>query len=409
MRILLAILVVILVIVVVFPFVLNMAGLSAPQFAFVGDAASERAGEAGIWRSENGGISWKEIRFQTGGNPLPLSIHDLTFHPHYRDTVLMGTRGNGLWKSDNNGMSWKRINDRAGILQNNADIYGAAVSPASPAVWYVAAYQNGRGEVLKSLDGGSSFAKIYHLNGGGIPIVGLFAYADNSERVLIATANGGFLQTSDGGASWGSVSWSSGNITAIRVNPANPDEIIIWIAGGKIMRSQDGGLTWRSVNSPDRGETSGMFSYNGPRVGQESAGLSTDSLPPDNSSKPGFQFDLGAIFSPLNKGSDDFIISPSDRRARYLKSGSNIYRSGDGGGSWNPVHTSLSPRTRLDAVAVDPFNADNVFFTASGEFHKSTDGGATWEMRDLPPNMKGRIRILRISTHNPEIMFAVTQ
>ena len=405
LRIFLAILVAILVIVIVFPFVLNMVGFAVPQFAFVGGASSGGVMESGIWRSVDGGESWKEIRFQAKGEPMQLSIQTIFFHPSSSAVIFMGTNGSGLWKSESSGASWKRISDRANILQSDSDVRGVAVSLLNPAVIYLAVYQNGQGVVLKSVNNGLDFVEIYHLNGGGVPIVGLYIFPESSNRLLIATANGGLLKTNDAGKSWNAISWDIGAIAAINVNPLNPNEIIIRKSGGKIARSLDGGKTWADININGSGNSAPGFYYSGPRVGGI-GGNGVNSVTSDGvTGSQSAPFDPGAIFPFLNNGSNDFIMNASE--TRYFKSGDSLFRSNDGGTKWVSVQTLLPPRAKMDAVSVDPNDAESVFFASSGELHKSLDGGSTWKIIGLP--MTGRVQSFWVNPYNTNIMFVVTR
>jgi photosystem II stability/assembly factor-like uncharacterized protein len=65
--------------------------------------------------------------------------------------------------------------------------------------------------------------------------------------------------------------------------------------------------------------------------------------------------------------------------------GAGVYRSGDSGANW----ALLSPITsnETSAVAVDPGNADRVFVAGNRALHRSTDGGASWDV--LPGNLDG--------------------
>lgn len=405
MRIVLAILVSVLVLVVIIPFVLNMTGFSVPQFAFVGGAASQSNGEfAGIWRSIDSGNTWKELKFQAGGTPLVLSVRDYYFHPASPSIIYMLTYGNGLWQSDNTGASWKRVSDHEGLLGKNSDIYGMAISSSDRAVLYIAVYQNGRGEILKSTDAGSSFENIYHLNGGGVPIVGIFVYPNSTNQVLIATANGGLLRTNDGGKSWNAVTWNAGVITKMYVNP---DEIILWTSAEKIIRSIDAGTTWVEMSPMGLKSLPNGFSYNGPRVG--GIGENNDNEGELNvaSGPSGFQFDLGRIFSSLSGSTNDLIISSSNPSVRYFKFGNSLYRSANRGETWDLVQTLLPPRARMDAVVVNPRNSQEIFFAASGELHQSIDGGNTWEVRELSENMQGKLQMFGVNPHNTDIMFII--
>ncbi|KKU05464.1 MAG: hypothetical protein UX07_C0016G0002 [Parcubacteria group bacterium GW2011_GWA2_45_30] len=71
------------------------------------------------------------------------------------------------------------------------------------------------------------------------------------------------------------------------------------------------------------------------------------------------------------------------------------------------VQTLLPPRAKMDAVSVDPNDAESVFFASSGELHKSLDGGSTWKIIGLP--MTGRVQSFWVNPYNTNIMFVVTR
>ena len=67
----------------------------------------------------------------------------------------------------------------------------------------------------------------------------------------------------------------------------------------------------------------------------------------------------------------DLSLDPNDSQRLYLASQVGLYRSLDGGSSWDPVLERF-----LRRVAVDPLDGDIVYTSPS--FYKSIDGGDTW-------------------------------
>ncbi len=70
---------------------------------------------------------------------------------------------------------------------------------------------------------------------------------------------------------------------------------------------------------------------------------------------------------------------------RHVAWGTGVYRSRDGGASWE--HLGLEHSEHIGAILVDPRNSDTVYVAAEGPLwssggdrgvYKSTDGGATW-------------------------------
>jgi photosystem II stability/assembly factor-like uncharacterized protein len=90
----------------------------------------------------------------------------------------------------------------------------------------------------------------------------------------------------------------------------------------------------------------------------------------------------------------DLVMHPTDPDIIYAAmASSGIFRSADGGASWDPITDGL-PVLTMGAVAVDPTNAD-IVYAGTGEanassfswfgmgLYKSTDAGATWEYKGL--------------------------
>ena len=90
----------------------------------------------------------------------------------------------------------------------------------------------------------------------------------------------------------------------------------------------------------------------------------------------------------------DLVMHPTDPDIIYAAiASSGIFRSTDGGASWDPIADDL-PTLTMGAVAVDPTNPD-VIYAGTGEanaisfswfgmgLYKSTDAGATWEYKGL--------------------------
>jgi photosystem II stability/assembly factor-like uncharacterized protein len=95
-----------------------------------------------------------------------------------------------------------------------------------------------------------------------------------------------------------------------------------------------------------------------------------------------------------------------------LSSGDGVYKSTDGGQTWNNI--GLRDSRQISRIVIDPRNADVVYVGALGHAYgpnnqrgvfKSTDGGATWtHVLDKGPNIG--ISDLAIAAANPNILFA---
>jgi photosystem II stability/assembly factor-like uncharacterized protein len=118
-------------------------------------------------------------------------------------------------------------------------------------------------------------------------------------------------------------------------------------------------------------------------------------------------------------------VAPSDPKIIYvgtgesdirsdLASGDGVYRSTDGGGSWQNV--GLRDTRQISRVLIDPQNANIVYVGALGHaygpnnergVYKSTDAGEHWT-KVLDQGPETGIADLAIATDHPNILFAAT-
>ncbi len=140
--------------------------------------------------------------------------------------------------------------------------------------------------------------------------------------------------------------------------------------------------------------------------------------------------DAGMVWKPIFDGQPiasigALAVAPSDPKVIYagtgesdirsnLSSGDGVYKSTDGGQTWNNM--GLRDSRQISKIVVDPQNANIVYVAAFGHayapndergVYKSTDGGATWtKVLDQGPDIG--VSDLAIATEDPKILFATT-
>ena len=121
--------------------------------------------------------------------------------------------------------------------------------------------------------------------------------------------------------------------------------------------------------------------------------------------------DAGVVWSPIFDGQPvgsigALAVAPSDPKIIYagtgetdiredLSSGNGVYKSTDGGSTWN--HVGLEDTRQISRIAIDPQNPSIVYVGALGHaygpneergVYKSVDGGAHWaRVLDLGPEI----------------------
>lgn len=385
LKIILVILVIVLGLVVVLPFVLNIAGFNVFQFGSISGGAIS-AGE-GLLRSKDGGESWvsvtnssdKRIRF-------PQEILDISFHATSSDIIFLGSKGSGLWKSMNGGSSWQKVVDKARVLDPRADVYRVAVSRSQPRIIYLAVFQNSRGRVLKSEDGGGSFREMYFVTANRFGVFDLYADPSDANHVIIATGQGGVLETRNGGRTWRVKRWFSEALTRLVVNPYFSGEMFVTTSGKNLFKTFDGGENWADLNeglqrvANSRGELEGRPSF-----------------------QPSLNPFAGGAFG---KSLEALVADPNVFTTIYIGSQDGLLRSTNGGFSWERLNVLIPPEALpVKAVVVDPRNSSTIFAAALNQIHRSEDGGINWNVKTLAVN--GRIARILIHPLKPDTMFIV--
>ncbi len=226
-------------------------------------------GLGGMWRSEDGGRTWKNIGLKEGRHIIRVVIH-----PRNPDIVWAAVMGHlfgpndmrGVYKTTDGGRSWKRVlfvNDQTGA----SDL---VMEPGNPEVLYAGTWRlirtpyslesGGEGSGLwKSTDGGETWINITSRKGlpkGVWGIVGVAVAPSNPDKVyaIIENASGGLYTSNNGGETW-TLTSSDNNIrqrawyyTKVFVDPKN--ENVVYAPNVGFMRSRDGGKTFQSVRTP---------------------------------------------------------------------------------------------------------------------------------------------------------------
>jgi photosystem II stability/assembly factor-like uncharacterized protein len=252
-----------------------------------------------------------------------------------------------------------------------------AVDPVAADTIYIAAATGG---VWKSTDRGTRFTPIWPAANpqsmGALVIAPngtLFAGTGeaNPGGGSITYGGGGIFRSVDGGATWQRVGLTnSGAIGRLLIDPTNPQRIFAAVAGhlynpgGQrgVYESIDGGSTWRRVLAGDNSTTGAVD-------------LAIDPTNPNR------------VFAAMW----DHLREPDLRT--YGGVGSGVYRSIDGGATWQRLTNGLpasSANIGRIGVAVAASNPQRVFaivIQTNGLFqglYRSDDGGDSWSQ--LPNN-----------------------
>jgi photosystem II stability/assembly factor-like uncharacterized protein len=229
----------------------------------------------GVYRSTDGGETWTHAGLENGGQ-----IGQIWVDPRSAEVALVAVLGRsfgpsqerGVFRTEDGGRTWKRV------LFVSVDTGAAhlAADPAFPDVVFASLWQARRhpwmdyfqpnvgpgSGIWKSSDGGRSWAPVA---ASGLPpgpkgrITLAVSPGTSARRVwagIEAPEGKGLYRSDDGGASWALVNAEPGLVSdytsGITPDPGNPD--VVWAMGRSMRRSTDAGKSFTIVKGSPGGD-----------------------------------------------------------------------------------------------------------------------------------------------------------
>lgn len=442
--------------------------------------------QRGVYRSLNGGDTWENVLFvdeNTGASSLsmdmtnPLILYAAMWqHRRYPWTIESGGENSGLYKSTDGGTNWKKLKEGLPKAFGKA---GISVSRANAErVFAVIEAEGKKGGVYRSDDAGKKWTQI---NSNRINIARSWYYmeifADPQDENVVYVLNAPVTKSIDGGKSFTPLPTPHGDNHHLWINPNDNSKMINSNDGGANV-SNNGGKSWSTQQNQPTSQfyrviTDNLVPYNVYGGQQDNSAIAIASRTNDNGidwkdwySVAGCEsaflaFDpdnpevvYGGCYQGiiekwvrasregkaikeypelgLGKVPKDFkfrynwnapiISSPHDRNTIY-HAGNVVFKTMDGGQSWQVVSPDLT-RNELEkqgegggpytneAAGGENYNTlmslvespheQGVLYAGSddGLVHITKDGGANWQ-NITPPNLaEGIINSIEVSPHD---------
>jgi photosystem II stability/assembly factor-like uncharacterized protein len=251
---------------------------SNPKVVYVGtgesDIRSDLASGDGVYRSDDGGSTWKHI-----GLADSQQISRILVDPNDANTVYVGVLGHaygpseerGVYKSTDAGEHWQRVLDKG----PDVGIADLAMAIAKPTILFAVTWNahrppwstypplEGPGNALyRSRDGGEHWTQV---SGHGLPQytwgrTGIAVGAEGSRvyATIVCPGHAGLYRSDDGGDTWTmantdprltSRAWY---FSSLAIDPNNAD--VLYIPNVALYRTEDGGKTIQIVRGAPGGD-----------------------------------------------------------------------------------------------------------------------------------------------------------
>ncbi len=252
-------------------------------------------------------------------------------HPTNESVYFVGYTGGGVWKTEDAGLVWKNVSDGFFKVGSIGDI---AISESDPNVIYV-----GSGE--------------------------------HAVRGVMTSYGDGVYKSTDGGKSWKNMGLEkTRHISDVVIHPSNSDVVLVAAQGTVhgpnpdrgVYKSVDGGVTWKRTLFID-----------------DNTGISSLSMDMTN---------------------PRILYAASWPHRRYpwkVESGTSsaIWKSVDGGDTWNKIVEGLPKEMGKIGVSVSRANPNRVYAIIEAEkskagLYRSDDGGKKWAHQTSDQNITAR-------------------
>jgi len=188
--------------------------------------------ERGVFRTTDGGKTWKQVLFvddNTGCSGLTMDAHNpnVLFAGEWQVVMhtwamFSGGPGSGIYVTRDGGNSWKHV-EHPGLPRGPLGKIDVAIAPTNSKRVYALIQTADQGSVWRSDDAGASWKVINYQR----PLIGRAGYyinikvsTGNADEILIA--NSSFYRSQDGGKTFAEVPWGGDNHD-IWIDPKNPN------------------------------------------------------------------------------------------------------------------------------------------------------------------------------------------
>jgi photosystem II stability/assembly factor-like uncharacterized protein len=364
----------------------------------------------GVYKSTDAGKTWTHIGFSDSD-----AISKIRVHPTNPNVVFVADFGKysapseerGVFKSSDGGRTWKKVlfkDTRTGaadvaIDRRNPNVMFAALWEAYRIEYQMSSGGPGSG-LYKSTDGGETWREITRNPGLPPGIVGKISIGisgADSTRVyaLVENENGGLFSSDDAGATW-KLANAGRNIrqrafyyTHVVADPRNKDTV--FVLNTSAFRSTDGGKTLTSIGSDTHGDHHDLWidPDDSEHVidGNDGGGAITYNVSSPQRAWTNQDFPTAQMYHVITTKHAPYHVcgAQQDNSTLCIASNTMIGRGGGGGGRGAVVDPYQAGGGEPGYIAPDPKDPDVFYSGANNGTFLTRLNRRTGELREVGP------------------------
>ncbi|HEY0604275.1 MAG TPA: hypothetical protein VGD58_15250 [Herpetosiphonaceae bacterium] len=362
--------------------------------------------ERGVYKSEDGGKSWRQVLFKSDkAGAVDLSLDETNPRVLYAaiweayrsfSQISSGGPDSGLWRSTDGGETWTDISQHPGLPKGTLGKIGVAASPAQPGrVWALVEHQPAGG-LYRSDDGGDSWELVC----GNQNLISRAWYymhvtADPQDPDTVYINNLSLWKSTDGGRTFVEIGTPHGDNHDLWIDPRNPQRMIQANDGGACV-SFNGGDTWSTIYNQPTAQFYHIATDNRPAYTVYGTQQDNSSIAvPSRTHRPAIVW--GDCYQAGTGESGYIVVRPDDPNIVYV----GAIGSSPGGGNclqrydhhtkqirlittWPEVmsgYGSIEDRYRFAwtyPIVISPHDPD-VLYVGGNRVFKTTNEGQSWQ------------------------------
>jgi len=368
-----------------------------------------------IFKTDNGGSTWYQIYtkpvgayWNNTGFSLMGATYAVTVDPRNGNNIYMGVGDHGLLRSKDQGKSWKLVSQDSqtgasygfDLFTGSHDSRGIVVDPNDSNKVFSTNTPPGevtKGRIVKTInalsDPPSWTITASSDTAGAFENLILDKTSPSGARVLYFTAGGKVYKSTNDGNSFSQVGDVGKYIRRLIINPTNNSILYAAATGdstypGGVFISANKGVNWQKINTNTLADVKGVaITSDGKTLfatvrsrGSYPGGIFKTTVTNDSSTWSQVKSDRRVEDITILPGNQVMYAVTNDDNFHDESAGSGIYRSIDGGNTWNLANDGLR-MFKFSTITHDPNPPYRIYAGANGDaIYTTTDpyfGGIT--------------------------------